>query len=159
MAVMDPEEAPKPKTAPDARVHELLVALGTQPEVDPYDYAVAHWGDGGEAVALEDARRAGDQLVNARLAKYVDDSRTRLKLTNPGRYWAAHGGWFALLKEEPERASGGRERNPELMELRATYMRLRLNTFWWSFGFSVASFIFSVISLFVALKYGERLLR
>ncbi len=147
----------KPATAPDARVDELLLALGVQAEIDPYDHAVAHW-EGGDA-ALEDARLAADQLVNARLAKYVDDSRTRLKLTNAGRYWAAHGSWFALLKEEPERAGGGRERNPELAELRATYMRLRLNTFWWSFGFSVASFIFSVISLFVALKYGERLLR
>jgi hypothetical protein len=36
-------------------------------------------------------------------------------------------------------------------------MRRRLNTFWWSFGVSVAGFIFSVISLFVAVTIGSRL--
>ena len=150
-------ETAEPKPAPDARIQELLLVLGTQAVVDPYDYAAGSWA-GSEG--LEDARAAADQLVIARLAKYADDARTQLKLTNAGRYWAAHGGWFALLKEEPDRASGGRNgRNPELAELRATYMRLRLNTFWWSFGFSVASFILSAISLVIALKYGERLLR
>ncbi len=141
----------------DARSHELLLALGAHAEFDPYDHAALHWG--GEA-ALGEARAAADQLVGARLAKYADEGRTRLKATPAGRYWVLHGGWYALLKEEPDRAGGGRNgRNPEVAELRATYMKLRLNTFWWSFGFSVAGFIFSAISLVVALRYGERLLR
>lgn len=150
-------ETTEPKPAPDARIQELLLMLGTQAIVDPYEHAASNWA-GDES--LEDARAAADQLVSARLAKYTDDARTQLKLTNAGRYWALHGGWFALLKEEPDRAGGGHGgRNPELVELRATYMRLRLNTFWWSFGFSVASFIMSAVSLIVAFKYGERLLR
>jgi len=53
---------------------------------------------------------------------------------------------------------GGRGRNPEAEALRSEYMRLRLHTFWWSFGLSIAGFVFSVISVLIALFYGNRLL-
>lgn len=38
-------------------------------------------------------------------------------------------------------------------------MRLRLSTFWWGFGMSIASFIISLISLGIALYFGDRFFR
>ena len=54
-----------------------------------------------------------------------------------GRYWALNGGYMALLKEDPPTGGGGtRGRNPEVEAYRASYMKLRLSTFWLSFGMS-----------------------
>jgi uncharacterized membrane protein len=53
---------------------------------------------------------------------------------------------------------GGRGRNPEAEALRSEYMRLRLNTFWWTFGMSIAGLIFSVISIIIAIFFGDRTL-
>ena len=55
--------------------------------------------------------------------------RSRLVLTNAGRYWVLHGGFLAFLKEEPDRAFGGRGSSPEAEALWANYMALRLKTF------------------------------
>jgi hypothetical protein len=35
-------------------------------------------------------------------------------------------------------------------------MKLRLNTFWLSFGLSIAGFILSLISITIAFYYGDR---
>jgi hypothetical protein len=102
---------------------------------------------------LGEAKTAADTLVSLRLAKYADEGRTKLAPTNAGRYWALHGGYLAFLKEEPDK--GGRGRNPEAEALRASYMALRLKTFWWSFGMSAAGFVIAIISLVVALCFGE----
>jgi hypothetical protein len=107
-------------------------------------------------VDLDEAKAGADLLVAAKLAKFADDGRTEVTLTNAGRYWALHGGYLSFLKEEP--IGGGRQRNPELEETRLTLMRLRLNTFWWSFGISIAGFVISIISLIVALSLGGRLI-
>ena len=110
-----------------------------------------------DAADLESAKAGADLLVSAKLAKFADDGRTQITLTNAGRYWALHGGYFAFLKEEPVGSGGGRGRNPELEAARLMLMRLRLNTFWWSFGISVAGFVISIISLIVAFSLGGRL--
>lgn len=103
---------------------------------------------------------AADLLVKARLAKFDDEGRTSFVLTNAGRYWALHGGWLAYLKEEPlATGAAGRGRNPEMEALRSEYMRLRLNTFWWSFGLSIAGFVLSIVSVIIAIFFGDRLLR
>lgn len=117
------------------------------------------FGDEADATAADLAVRkeAADLLVANKMARFADDARTRIALTNAGRYWAGHGGFSAFAREDP--AGGrGKGRNPELEELRANYMRLRLNTFWWTFGLSVASFIISIISLTVAAIFGRSLL-
>jgi hypothetical protein len=107
---------------------------------------------------LDTAKAGADLLVSAKLAKFADDGRTQLAPTNAGRYWALHGGYLAFLKEEPiGGGGGGRGRNPELEEARLTLMRLRLNTFWWSFGISIAGFVISIVSLAVAFSLGGRL--
>ncbi len=38
-------------------------------------------------------------------------------------------------------------------------MKRRLGTFWWTFSLSIAGFIFSIISLVVALSFGAALTR
>jgi hypothetical protein len=106
---------------------------------------------------LEAAKAGADLLVTAKLAKFADDGRTQVALTNAGRYWALHGGYLAFLKEEPA-GGGGRGRNPELEEVRLELMRRRLDTFWWSFGLSIAGFVLSLVSLAVALAVGGRLI-
>lgn len=114
-----------------------------------------------EEESLRQRKAAADHLAKLRLARYEDEGRTRLVLTNPGRYWALNGGYMAFLKEEPDRAAGnggGRARNPEMEELRFNFMMLRMRTFWWSFGLSIASFIMSSASLFIALRYGGAIL-
>lgn len=110
-------------------------------------------GAGAEELAA--AKAAADLLISARFAKFADEGRTQIELTNAGRYWALHGGFLAYLKEDPAALSrGGRQRNPELETLRMSYMRLRLNTFWWSFGLSIVSLVVSLVSLTVAYLYG-----
>jgi len=141
----------------ELRAHEMLLAAYNQSPLDLFGDDKLPADE--EREALEGAKAAADLLVSARFAKYADDGRTQIELTNAGRYWALNGGFLAFLKEEPPGRGGGRGRNPEMEELRMNYMRLRLGTFWWSFGFSVASFIFAIASLVVAYFYGERLLR
>ena len=109
---------------------------------------------------LEQAKDAAALLVAAKFAKSADEGRTQLTITNAGRYWANHGGYFAFLRDEPPPGGGGgRGRNPELEAMRMTFMRLRLSTFWWGFGMSIASFILSLISLAVVLYFGDRFFR
>lgn len=107
---------------------------------------------------LEADKNAAARLVQLRLAYYTDEARDRIQITNSGRYWALNGGYMAFLKEDPPTGGGGtRGRNPEVEALRASYMKLRLSTFWLSFGMSIAGFLMSVISLAVAYFYGEHL--
>ena len=139
----------------EADAHELLAsALAGAAEVHGEAPVL-------EAGALKRRKDAADHLVRLRLARYEDEGRTRLVLTNPGRYWALHGGYMAFLREDPDRAAGnggGRGRNPELEQLRYNFMSLRMRTFWWSFGISIASFLLSMLSLYFALRYGGALL-
>lgn len=137
----------------ELRAHELLQAAYESQGVSPFDLAAERWGTGDEA--LVEAKAATDLLVSLRLAKFTDEGRTQLAPTNAGRYWALHGGFLAFLKEEPEKANGGKSRSPEAEALRANYMALRLKTFWWSFGMSVIGFLIAVTSLIVALACGE----
>lgn len=112
-----------------------------------------------EDTRLAIGKQAADLLVRARLAKFADEGRTQLTLTNAGRYWALHGGYLAFLKDDSAASGGGgRQRNPEMEALRSEYMKLRLNTFWWSFGLSIAGFVMSLVSVTIALYYGARML-
>lgn len=134
----------------------LLAAYGRAP-LDVFDQA--NDGETQEAERLAQAKAAADLLVTSRFAKYADEGRTQIELTNAGRYSALHGGFLAFLKEEPPGRAGGRGRNPEMETLRMDYMKLRLGTFWWSFGLSIASFVFALMSLAVAFFFGDRLMR
>ncbi len=136
----------------------LLAAAYKSPPAEIFDQPDTVFAD--EDTKLSIAKDAADLLVRARLAKFAEDGRTQLTLTNAGRYWALHGGYLAYLKDDSTTPSGGggRQRNPEMEALRSEYMKLRLNTFWWSFGLSIAGFVMSLISVAIALFYGARLL-
>jgi hypothetical protein len=137
----------------------LLAAAYNSPPAEIFDQPGTVFAD--EDTKLSIAKDAADLLVRTRLAKFADDSRTQLILTNAGRYWALHGGYLAYLKDDsatPSGAGGGRQRNPEMEALRSEYMKLRLNTFWWSFGLSIAGFVMSLVSVAIALFYGARLM-
>lgn len=144
--------------AVEQRAHEMLLAAYGRAPLEVFGDAGGPGEQEGERLA--EAKAAADLLVASRFAKYADDGRTQIELTNAGRYWALNGGFLAFLKEEPAgRGGGGRGRHPEMEALRMDYMRLRLGTFWWSFGFSVAGFVFALLSLAVAFFFGDRLMR
>lgn len=146
--------------APERVADRLLIALRDAGPIAFFDWADDAATTTSIDVALDARKTATDLLVTAKLASFDDDARTMLAITNAGRYWALHGGYLGYLKENPAGAGGGgRQRNPEMEALRSEYMKLRLNTFWWSFGLSVAGFIMSIISVAIALFYGDRLLR
>ncbi len=141
----------------ERHAHELLAEAYARPPLEVFDHAQRL--DGDEAERLDAAKQAADALVQVRLAKYADAGRTQLELTNAGRYWALHGGYLAFLKETPPGPGSGRQRDPELESIRLNYMKLRLNTFWWSFGLAVASFVISLVSLAVVFFFGDRFFR
>ena len=138
----------------ESHAHDLLLRAQAERAVELFGLD-PQTGD----EALAETKRSADLLVGLRLARFEDEGRTRLILTNPGRYWALNGGYMAFLKEEPERAAGGngRGRNPEMEQLRFNFMMLRMRTFWWSFGISVASFLMSSVSLVIALRFSQTL--
>jgi hypothetical protein len=136
----------------DRRAHDLLNTAYSSGGADVFS--------SDEPDRLEADKNAAARLAQLRLAYYTDEARDRIQITNSGRYWALNGGYMAFLKEDPPTGGGGtRGRNPEVEALRATYMKLRLNTFWLSFGMSVAGFLISLISLGVAYFTGQHLLR
>jgi hypothetical protein len=141
---------PSPAELADRRAHELLSEAYRDDGTDIFTAT--------DDAGLEVDKKAADLLVRARLAWFPDEGRDRIKATNSGRYWALNGGYLAFLKEDPPTGGGGtRGRNPELEALRFTYMKLRLNTVWVSFGMSIAGFLISLVSLAVAYFYGEHL--
>lgn len=139
----------------EQRADEMLLALRSRSPLEVFGESKPVED---ERTALQLAKDAADLLVTARFAKFADEGRTLVEITNAGRYWALNGGYLAFLKEDPAGGRGGRGRNPEMETLRMEYMRLRLGTFWWTFGLSMASFAIAIVSLLVAYFYGERLL-
>lgn len=63
---------------------------------------------------------------------------------------------LALFDQPVAGIADEKERNPEMETLRSEYMRLRLNTFWWTFGMSIAGLVFSIVSILIAIFYGGR---
>jgi hypothetical protein len=146
------EIAPAP--AKERLADQLLDKAYANGIITIFDGATANPDD------LRLAKDAADLLVRAKFATFADEGRTEIAITNAGRYWSLNGGYLAYMKEEPAAPSvDGRQRNPEMEALRSEYMKLRLNTFWWSFGLSVAGFLMSIVSVAIALFYGDRLLR
>lgn len=149
---------PKPR---EHRIHELLAAVHRAGRLDAYAYAEEAWG--ADPRALADARAAAEELVAQKLARYVDEPRTTLALTPFGRYWSADGGYLAFLRADaagpakPAREGGGEDAGMdpamrrELQAMRLDLTRKRLKTFWWGFGLSLAAFVLSVISLYLAI--------
>jgi hypothetical protein len=151
--LLDDDTSPAAEAAAvERKAHELLAAAFGRGSFPVFP-------DGDDA-ALEIAKKAADRLVQLKLARFADEGRTEITVSNAGRYWAMHGGYLAFLKEEPTGGSGGgggRSRNPEFEALRFSYMKMRLSTFRLSLGISVASFIISILSVMFALITGQHL--
>lgn len=149
--LLDDDAAQDDPASVERRADELLAAAFSKTGVEVFASA--------DAAALTASKKAADRLAELKLARFADEGRTRIEITNAGRYWALNGGYLAFLKEMPPGGGGGgRNQNPEFQSLRMTYMKLRLNTFWLTFGLSIAGFVISLISLAVAALYGERIL-
>lgn len=158
---MDDEEITSKELAADA----LLRAAFQQAPLDVFDQADG-FSTGDEWKKLQRVKAGADLLVDCRLARFTSEDRTQIELTNAGRYWALTGGFLGFLKDGMSSGSGGRGnggggagggQNAELAMMRAHYMRLRLRTFWWTFGLSLAGFFMSVISLSLILFGREHL--
>jgi len=134
--------------ATDRAAHDLLLKAYHEGGADIFESP--------DPAVAELTKKAAARLVQLRLVFYPDESRDRVQVTNSGRYWALNGGYMAFLKEDPPTGGGGRGRNPELEALRFTYMKLRLNTFWLSFGLSIAGFVISLVSIGIAFYFGDR---
>ncbi len=152
----DATAAPASAITADHLAADLLTAgLGPSP---PEIFAIGSALPLDEASRLRLAKEGADLVVRSKLGRFADEGRTTIELTNAGRYWALHGGWMAFLRE-PAPEGGGRGRNPETEAMRAEFMRLRLRTFWWTFGLSVAGFVISILSMTIAIVYGGVLFR
>jgi hypothetical protein len=139
----------------------LLLRAFEQSPLDIFDEAEDFSMDG-EWKDLHRVKIGAEMLTHSRLARYVGDDRTQIELTNAGRYWAMSGGYLAFLKDGHPRSGGGGAgggRNPELETMRMNFMRLRLATFWWSFGLSLAGFFISIISLTIILVGRDEIFR
>lgn len=152
----DEAAAPAPAIAADHLAADLLTAGLSASPAEVFAVGAAFALD--ESSRLKLAKEAADLVVRSKLARFADEGRTTIELTNAGRYWALHGGWMAFLKE-PQPEGGGRGRNPETEAMRSEFMKLRLRTFWWTFGLSVAGFIISILSMTIAIIYGGVLFR
>lgn len=157
---MDEDAVISDPLVPERVADRLLNALRNNDLLQFFDWQDEEVTSDALDAVLDARKTAADLLVTAKLARFDDTARTSLAITNAGRYWSLHGGYLGFLKENPPGSSGGgRQRNPEMESLRSEYMKLRLNTFWWSFGLSVAGFVMSIISVLIAIFYGDRLLR
>jgi len=147
----------------EARTDELIQALHKLGRLDAFEFAEHEWGS--DPRALVDARACGNELVSHKLARWLDSEHTVLELTAFGRFWMSEGGYFAFLRSNDARPSGGSRgsgdnggagMDPALRQeydrVRFELMRRRLKTFWWGFGFSVLSLAFSIVSLYLALS-------
>lgn len=101
---------------------------------------------------LADSKAYADELIDEKLAKYIDEKKTMLEITNYGKFWMLKGGYFEYLKE-CEKKSKNKETSKEddledaLIEARLKFTQYRIKTFWITFVLTILGFIFSLVSL------------
>jgi hypothetical protein len=135
---------------------ELLQNLYKVQEIDYYDFIAEKWGHGSDA--FKNCRLVAEELVNEKLARFSNEAHTLLEITNLGRYWMLNGGYMSYLHDSEIKATKLQkqhlsEMKEELRQARLRFTQYRIVTFWWTFGFSIISFILSIISIFLVLWY------
>lgn len=109
---------------------------------------------------LAESKAYADELIDEKLAKYIDEKKTWLEITNYGKFWMLKGGYIEYLKQ-CEKKFKNKENNKEvdledaLVEARLRFTQYRIKTFWITFVLSILGFIFSLVSLclvFLKLK-------
>ncbi len=106
---------------------------------------------------LTECKVYADELIDEKLAKYIDEKKTILEITNYGKFWILKGGYFEYLKQSEKKQKqkdAEKESNLEdaLTLARLKFTQYRIKTFWISFLLSLLGFIFSLISLILVFS-------
>ena len=135
-------------------LEKLLAACYREESVNIYDVAVDHFKN--DESAFTHVRTWAHQLVRSKLAAYVDNEDTILKITNYGKYWMVRGGYFTFLKEEHElkekRALEKEQHQEKLLEARLKLTHYRLVGFWLAMVISVLGLTLSLFNLYLILS-------
>lgn len=105
---------------------------------------------------LAQSKAYADELIDEKLAKFIDEKKTVLEITNYGKFWMIKGGYIEYLKQCEKKAKnkeGSKEDDLEdaLVEARLKFTQYRIKTFWITFVLSILGFLFSLISLCLVL--------
>ena len=136
----------------EERTDVLLKNVYKNTTLSVYDFCANEWKP--DENVFEQCKAMADELVYEKLARYADDKRTELIITNYGRYWVVKGGFLIYLKEgerkiKAEREKHSEELEEELIEARLKFTHYRITTFWWTFGVSIVGFLLSLINLYL----------
>ena len=94
---------------PEESTDSMLNAVYKNGVLNVYDFCAEEWGK--ESETFLNCKAMADNLVDDKLARFTDESKTQLSITNFGRYWMAHGGFLIYLKEGEKKI---REKEREL---------------------------------------------
>lgn len=136
----------------EERTGVMLNAIYKNGTLSVYDFCAKEWKN--DENAFLQCKAMADELVYEKLARYVDEKRTELIITNYGRYWVVHGGFLIYLKEGEKKIKAGKDKHnedleEELIEARLKFTHYRITTFWWTFGVSIVGFLLSLINLYL----------
>lgn len=148
---------------------QLLQSMYDKTFIDLYDHIAGTWPADPEIFGC--AKALGDQLVEEKLARYIDQQHTQLTITNYGRYWIMKGGYSEYLhsgerrtKEHHERHDHDHQANEHhhsesekklrdaLAEAKLKFTKFRIVTFWWSFSVSLVGFFLSLLSIYLVMQ-------
>jgi hypothetical protein len=135
-------------------LHALLQAVYQQEQLDIYEFAIQ--AAGGNAEMFASTRLWAHQLVRDKLCTYCDLEKTQMEITNYGRYWMLHDGYFGFLKDE--HALKEKEQKEKLLqketllEARLKLTQYRLAGFWWALIISIVGLVLSVFNLYLFLS-------
>jgi len=139
---------------PEEQIGRLLDAVYQNGTLNVYDFCA----DEGDHIGsiFSHCKAMADELVQEKLAKYSDDKKTELSITNFGRFWIAQGGYLVYLKESEKKIKAEKDRHQEILkeelkEARLKFTHYRIITYWWGFAFSIFSFLLSLLSLYLVL--------
>jgi hypothetical protein len=139
---------------PEVLMDRLLYVLYKKSMLNVYDFCAEEWEH--KQDMLFSCKELADELVKEKLAKFADDKKTELSITNFGKYWITQGGYLIYLKEgerkiKIEKDKHNEELKGELKEARLKFTHYRLVTYWWGFAFSIISFLLSLLSIYLIL--------
>lgn len=144
-------------------LQQLLKAIYDKEVLDIYNYTAEVFTPQSEV--FDNTKLWADQLVRDKLAKYGEEDRTILHLTNYGKYWMLHGGYEIFLKEGQSNKDPLKEkdkdrddlklgllRKEELLEARLRLTHYRLVGFWLMIVISSMGFLLSLYNLYLIMS-------
>lgn len=135
-------------------LQQLLQAAYDNESVDIYNNARAITGNDNEL--FSNTRMWAHQLVREKLATYVDEEKTILRITNYGRFWTLQGGYIAFLREfhdlREKKSTEKEQQKIELLEERLKLTQYRLVGFWLTLVLSIVGMLSLALNLYLLLK-------